>query len=107
MWMPYGLAGVRVIIAAVWLVAIDAVVLLALHLHARESVMIAILGPQIRVAYLTAWYGVTRARRGDVPDWGGWLVRPRHAADVRPHRLNGFRSAAAAQAWFEWRTHGW
>jgi hypothetical protein len=107
MWMPYGLPGLRVVIAALWLVAVDAIVITALHYQARESVMVAILAPQIPVAYLTAWFAVTRARRGDVPDWRGPFARLGQVADVRPRRQRAFRSAASAQAWFEWRKHGW
>jgi hypothetical protein len=107
MWMPYGLPGLRVIVAAVWLVAIDAIVLVALHFHARESVMIAILAPQIPLAYLTAWFAVTRARRGDVPDWRALFAFPARIAGARARGRDAFRSAAGAQVWFEWRMHGW
>src|SRR5207244_55257 len=47
MWMPYGLPGLRVILATLWLIGVDAIVLTAIHFHARERVMIAILAPQI------------------------------------------------------------
>ena len=107
MWMPYGLPGLRVIVAVLWLAAVDAIVLTALHYRARERVMAAILAPQIPVAYLVAWFAVTRARRGDVPDWRGLFSRLGQILDVRPRRRGGFRSAASAQAWFEWRKHGW
>src|SRR5947208_663601 len=80
MWMPYGLPGVRVVIAALWLMVVDVIVLLALNYKAREPVMVAICAPQIPVAYLVAWYGVARARRGDVPDWSGVFVRRRAVA---------------------------
>ena len=107
MWMPYGLPGIRVVVAALWLVAIDVIVFTALYYQARESVMVAILAPQIVVAYLVAWFAVTRARRGDVPDWRGLFARFGEIADVRPRRQDAFRSAASAQVWFEWRKHGW
>jgi hypothetical protein len=103
MWMPYGLPGMRVVIAALWLVVVDAIVLLALNYTARELVMIAICAPQIPVAYLVGWYAVARARRGDVPDWRG----------PRPAVVSGFSRTAPrflspdrAQVWFEWRRHG-
>jgi hypothetical protein len=103
-WMPYGLRGARVVVTVLWLVALDAVVLLAIHFKAREPVMIAFLAPQLPLAYLAARFAVARARQGDVPDWHGALVW-RRPIDVLPRR-RAFPSPARAQAWFEWRRHG-
>src|SRR2546425_230167 len=74
-WMPYGLPGMRVIVTVLWLAALDAAVLLAIHFKVSEPVMLAILAPQIPLAYLTAHFAVARARRGDVPDWRGTFTR--------------------------------
>jgi hypothetical protein len=104
-WMPYGLPGVRVIVVMLWLTAIDTIVILAIHFRASEAFMIAFLLPQIPLAYLVARYAVARARRGDVPDWSGaftWFPRIAGVSRLRKH----FRSAAGAQAWFEWRLSG-
>jgi hypothetical protein len=104
-WMPYGLPGVRVIVVMLWLTAIDTIVILAIHFRASEALMIAFLLPQIPLAYLVARYAVARARRGDVPDWSGaftWFARIAGISRLRKH----FRSAAGAQAWFEWRLSG-
>ena len=68
--------------------------------------MVAILAPQIPLAYLAARFAVARARRGDVPDWRGVFARLGQIADVRPRRRDRFLSPARAQAWFEWRRHG-
>ena len=106
MWMPYGLPGVRVIVAALWLVAVDVIVLLAFHYKSSEARMIAILAPQIPIAYLVAWYAVGRARRGDVPDWRRPLARSGPIADVGPRQKKAFSSPAHAQTWFEWQRHG-
>jgi hypothetical protein len=106
MWMPYGLPGVRVVIAALWLMVVDLIVVLALNYKAREPVMAAICAPQIPAAYLVAWYAVARARRGDVPDWRGLFARLGRIVDVRPHQRKRFLSPARAQTWFEWRRHG-
>ena len=107
MWLPYGLPGLRVIVSVLWLMAVDAAVLTAIHLHARESVMIAILAPQIPLAYALARVAVARARRGEVPDWRGWFVRRGAIAKSgSAARSRRFRSAARAQLWFEWRRHG-
>jgi polyhydroxybutyrate depolymerase len=105
-WMPYGLPGLRMIAAVLWLTAIDAVVFTAIELEARESVMLAIMAPQVPLAYLAARYAVGRARCGDTPDWRGLFARLGRIADVLPRRRGRFPSAARAQAWFEWRQHG-
>ena len=106
MWMPYGLPGVRVVIAALLLAVVDTIVLLALNYKARELVMVAICAPQIPLAYLVAWYAVARARRGHVPDWRG-LFAPRPAVVFGFSRTEPrFLSPARAQTWFEWRRHG-
>jgi hypothetical protein len=102
-WMPYGLRGVRVVAAIAWLVAVDAIVVLAIYLGASEATMVAMLAPQLPVAYAVACYAVGRARRGDVPDWS--FTRAGSATGRRAQE--GFRSASQAQAWLEWRRHGW
>jgi hypothetical protein len=104
-WMPYPLPGLRVIATVLWLAAIDSIVLLALSFNAHEPVMLAILAPQVPLAYLAARSAVARARRGDVPDWSGFFVRRSIAADA-PTRREHFPSPTHAQRWFEWRLHG-
>src|SRR5438309_7311702 len=103
-WMPYGLPGIRLIVAVLCLAALDTVVLLAIHFKAREPMMLAILAPQLPLAYLVARFAVARARRGDVPDWRGMFALASNA--VRTRRRDHFPSPARAQAWFEWRRHG-
>lgn len=105
-WMPYGLPGVRIILAVLWLGTIQSIVLLALRYDASESLMLAITAPLIPLAYLTAWVAVARARRGVVPDWRGSLTWIARLAPVRKPR-GQFGSPARAQAWLEWRRHGW
>jgi hypothetical protein len=105
MWLPYGVPGIRVIVAVLGLAALDTVVLLAMYFNAREPMMLAILAPHLPLAYLVARVAVGRARRGDVPDWRGMFARPRINAVLTPRR-DHFPSPARAQAWFEWRRHG-
>jgi hypothetical protein len=105
-WMPYGLPSLRVIVAVLCLAALDTVVLLAIHYKAPERLMVAILAPQIPLAYLAARFAVARARRGDVPDWRGMFARAGNIADVLTRRRDHFPSPARAQVWFEWRRHG-
>src|SRR5216110_179155 len=101
-WMPYGLPGLRVILAVLWLGTVDSIVLLALRYQASEAVMVAIVAPQIPLAFLAARFAVGRARRGDVPDCRGVFA----GAKSRPQAPRPFASPARAQAWFEWRRHG-
>ncbi|HMC23173.1 MAG TPA: hypothetical protein VKL19_15075 [Thermoanaerobaculia bacterium] len=100
-WMPYPLPGLRVIITVLWLASIDAVIMVALKQKASEPVMLAILAPHVPLAYLVARFAVASARRGDVPDWRRMFTRVGKTAARDP-----FRSAARAQAWFEWRLYG-
>jgi hypothetical protein len=105
-WMPYGVPGLRVIFAVLWLGTIDSIVLLALRYQASEVVMVAIVAPQIPLAYVAARSAVARARRGDVPDWRGMFAWPVPTAAVPAKRRKNFASPERAQAWFEWRRHG-
>jgi hypothetical protein len=105
-WMPYGIAGVRVVAAVLWLFIVDAIVITAFEKQVPEPTMIAIIAPQLPIAYLLAWLGVARARRGVVPDWSAaWSVPPEVVRAIF-RRRRAFRSAAAAQFWFEWRRSG-
>ena len=99
-WLAYPLRGLRVVVAVLVLVASDLIVVLAIEFHATEATMIAILAPQIAVAYVVGYFAVRMARRGMVPDWN-WI--PAYAG-MTPEKP--FSSPARAQAWLEWRQHG-
>jgi hypothetical protein len=101
-WRPYGLRGLRVVACVLYLAAIDVVVFVAVDSHAATGTLLALLAPQLPLAYLVAWNGVARARRGEVPDWTGRVSAAARAGGAAP----GFTSAGRAQAWFEWRRHG-
>jgi hypothetical protein len=105
-WMPYALPGLRVIVTVLWLQAINAIVLVALHFKAHEPVMLAILAPHVPLAYVVARSAVARARRGDVPDWRGAFAWFASMTAGLGKRRAPFPSPARAQAWFEWRRHG-
>ena len=104
-WMPYPLRGLRVVVTVLWLATIDAIVLLALFSKLHEPVMLAIIAPQLPLAYLVARIAVARARRGDVPDWRRWFLSSVTSGDALSRRSE-FPSAARAQTWLEWRRHG-
>lgn len=105
-WMPYGLRGLRLIVTVLWLGTLDVVVFLAVNYEVPEPRLIAVLLPQLPLAYLAACFAVSRARRGDVPDWRGMSARLSRIFDGFGHRRSPFPSPARAQAWFEWRQHG-
>ena len=105
-WSPFGLGWFRVI-AAVGVIAIVVFIAsLDVICGVPETVIMALLAAQLPAAYWVAIVGVSRARRGDNPEWR-WL--PMAAARVAawiPRRGRPFGSAVRAQAWFEWRRHG-
>lgn len=72
----------------------------------REPILTAVLLSFLPVAIVAAWYGVKSERCGGWRPWG-WVRSPWHAfADRLPRRTRPFRTAAAAQFWFEWRRRG-
>jgi hypothetical protein len=105
-WMPYPLPGLRIVVTVLLLGTIDSIAIVALEFKAHEPLMVGIVAPQIPLAYLVARFAVARARRGDVPDWRGVFAGLTQPARVLSRRREHFRSAASAQAWFEWRRHG-
>jgi len=105
-WMPYPLPGLRVIVTVIWLATIDAIIMVALEMKAREAVMLAIIAPHIPLAYLVARTAVARARRGEGVGASS-PTRPTGAGGLEnPPHINGFSSPQRAQAWFEWRQYG-
>lgn len=105
-WLPYPARGLRVIAAVLWLAMFDALAFIAMERNVAERVMLALLVPQLPIAFVVARFAVARARRGDLPDWGrvfSWGREVRRARGAEPP----FRSPGHAQAWLEWRQHGW
>lgn len=103
-WKTYGMRGLRVVVMVFWLITLDAIVMVAIETETPDSLLIAFLAPQLPLAYAAACFFLARARRGDLPDWRLNRVNPTAARSAAPKAR--FRSAARAQAWFEWRRHG-
>lgn len=106
-WMPYGLPGLRVVVAVFWLMTLDAIVILAVEYKVPEPVLLAFLLPQLPLAYLAACHAVARARRGDAPDWRPLFSRAGTGTAGLKRREGHFGSPHEAQLWFEWKRFGW
>ena len=105
-WTAYGLPGLRIIATVLWLAALDAAVIMAVQMEVPEPRLVAMLAPQLPLAYLAACLVVARARRGEVPDWRGVLAQASRIAHVPSPRRDRFPSPFRAQSWFEWRQQG-
>ncbi len=105
-WMPYPLPGLRIVVSVLLLWALDAVVFFWIYQKPSELVMLAILVPQLPIAFGVAYVAVGRARRGHVPDWRRVLSRRGRPIAASSNRIRPFRSSADAQLWLEWRRIG-
>ena len=90
-WMPYGLPGLRMIAAVLWLTAIDAVVITAMEFEVREARMVAIMAPQVPLAFLAARYAVSPVVRryalyGDGRSARCWLASRNPVGSTRSGR---------------------
>src|SRR2546427_4871815 len=74
-WMPYGLPGIRLIVAVLFLAALDTVVLLAIHFTAPVPMMLAVVAPQLPLSYLVACVAVAPAARSVGPECRGGCAR--------------------------------
>jgi hypothetical protein len=106
-WLSYPLPGLRVVVAVLWLATVETVAIIAIGLRASEGVMVAVLVPQLPLAYLVARHAVARARRGEVPDWRGAVARLSWDAREPAPAKRAFASAETAQLWLEWKRFGW
>jgi hypothetical protein len=110
-WMPYGLPWVRLLVMITALTAlIRAPAILALMGDgfadpAEQNGILSVLAVGlVAAAFLAAYVGVGRARRGDTPDWS--LARREGHPSSPARRNRPFRSAIRAQVWYEWRACG-
>src|SRR6185312_10408747 len=110
-WLPFGLPWLRLPIAlGVLIVLLRAPLFLAIggveftDAQSEERFLTALAGALIPAAFLIAWSGVARARRGDDSDWLAALrsLRLGKTLPQRPPFISPFR----AQVWYEWRVRG-
>jgi hypothetical protein len=106
LWSPFGLPWVRVLVAVLVLPTLLLSPLFAPTLGATETGLLYLFAALVPAAFVVAFTGVARARRGENPDW---QARPASSLlgaarpDERPCRP--FSSPQRAQFWFEWRRH--
>jgi hypothetical protein len=106
LWVPLGLAGLRIVFTVAIIVALIAAAQLQAQAGAAEVFLVSLFTGLAALSWIVSYLGVTHARRGDVPDWSA-LVRPvRQLARSVPRRRAAFANAARAQVWFEWRRTG-
>ena len=105
-WRPFGLAGLRIVTAAIPIGVLVAVSSLCWVVHLPELLVALLLVMAAVPAYGVAVAGVARARRGDQPDWRWLAGMLQRIGDAVALRGQGFGSMCRAQTWFEWRRRG-
>jgi hypothetical protein len=112
LWLPFGLPWLRLLVAVVVLIGlIRAPAFLELagdrftEPETQSRILTAFGAMLLPLAFLLAWRGASRARRGDTSDWlGAWRSVSSLARSARA--TEPFTSAMAAQVWYEWRIRG-
>ncbi len=105
-WLPMGLPWIRPLVAVVLM---SVLVILPGAYSAgsvSEGAILAWLAVQLPVAYSVAVVGVSRSRRGDIPNWRWSAGGMRGLSGRSPRRRKPFASPAKAQCWLEWRRYG-
>lgn len=100
-WTPFRLPWLRVAVFAAGLSTLIAAFATAEQLNLGEPLAVLLLTPLVPAAYLTAWAGVVRARRGEVPAW--------HLPALPAFGLSAgrrFPSPLSGQLWRDWREFG-
>ncbi len=105
-WASYPLPMMRVVVTVVGLSSVGVLSVLAIEFEASETLMVALLAPQLPLAFVVARHAVARARRGGVTDRSAAFERIGAALARRELRREPFASATAAQFWFEWKRFG-
>lgn len=100
-WIPFRLPWLRVAGFAGGLAAVITTLAASERLGLGEGGAVLVLTPLVLVAYLVAWAGVVRARRGELP---GWDVPTLPTLGIAAGRA--FSSPMAGQMWRDWREFG-
>jgi len=105
-WRPFGLPGMRILAAWGPIGGLVAVLGLGWGVRLPEVVASLLLAGTILPAFVVAVVGLSRARRGDVPDWQWLATWVQRVAGWFTCRGRPFATASRAQVWFEWRRNG-
>ncbi len=106
LWLPFGLAGVRIIAATILLSGLVFAATFAAESGVSEGKLVLSFATVAVLGWISAYEGVRRGRRGDVPNWDFLFRWARRLVQWLPQRRAPFVSAASAQVWFEWRRAG-
>jgi hypothetical protein len=106
LWASYPLPGLRVVAGTLCLSAVQVASVLAIEFGASERFMIAMLAPNIPLAFFAARSAVAQARRGGEADWSGGFARVGRVPGRRGVTRRPFASPHAAQLWLEWKRYG-
>jgi hypothetical protein len=104
-WSPFGLRWLRVIVITAVIGCVVALTVLLRLADLPAAMLFVTPAATIPAAYVVAVRGLSRARRGDDPDWQVRLEKIRGFARRIPRCAPPFRSASQAQRWFEWQMH--
>jgi hypothetical protein len=107
-WIPFRLGLLRMLYfyAVVCLLGLIPVLALPTTLGLGTGTLAVLYAGALAAAYVQAYVGVARARRGDDPQWR-WLDRlGAWWESWQPRRRRPFTSAAQAFVWMEWRRYG-
>lgn len=105
-WYPHPLPLVRIVTLMFAVGMIALIPICGINSELGPTVWMPLLAAFVPAAYGVALVGVSKARRGDTPEWT-WPQRLWKAVrDSLPRRRTGFDSGLQAQAWFEWRVRG-
>jgi hypothetical protein len=105
LWVPFGLPWARTTLGLLVVPLLLLAPQIGTSYGATEAGLVGFFATLIPLAYVTALAGVSRARRGEVPDWL-WVFQPLRRAAFRPAgQSQSFSTPAQAQLWFEKRRH--
>lgn len=105
LWSPAGLPFVRILSSVVVVSVVVAFGLVSTNLGVPSALIGGVYVAVLPVAYALAVAGLTRARRGDSPQWHAPLARMVARLRTRSEPPP-FPSVRRALLWFEWRRHG-
>lgn len=111
-WSSWGVPYAKLLLTLISLPALGIAVSTRIAAHMSEPQLCAEMVAVIAICYGVAYVGVARARSGGAVRQ--FSLKASNSSEPSPHTVTfqqarqkrPFRSAAAAQLWYEWRLHG-